>query len=204
MADKTSVCNIAISHVGISKEIGDVDTERSVEASTCRRFYETTLKEAMRDFPMPFTVVTEALALVTDLREVSTAEWSFSYRYPSGCMKALRIPSGNRNDDKSSRVSYKISSDAQGRLIYTDQENALLEFVQYDDDPDRWPEDFLMSFSLLLAFYIAPRVTAGDPYKLGDRAFRNYLLSISKARANAVGEEQQDEQPESEFITSRN
>lgn len=204
MADKTGACNLAISHLGHSKEIADVDTERSAEAAACRRYYAPALAEALRDFPNPSTTVIQPLALVEDLRETDGAEWSFSYRYPSDCAKAIRIPSGTRNDSETTRVPYRIISDDQGKLIMTDMEDATLEYCKNTDDPSKWQPDFLMAFTLLLAFYVAPRITAGDPFKLGERSYRAYLLSASKSKANAIGEQQSEQPPDSEYITSRN
>lgn len=202
MADKTGACNLSLSHLGHSKEIADVDTERSAEAAACRRFYQPALDEVMRDFPI--NVVTAPLALVSDLTGVDGAEWSYAYRYPSNCAKAIRIPSGIRNDNPSTRVPYKIGGDSQGDLIYTDMAEASLEYTTNDLGLDKWKPDFLMAFTLLLAFYIAPRVTAGDPFKLGERAYRAYLLSASKYKANRIGEQQDEQPPDSEYITSRN
>ena len=204
MADKTSICNMALSHLGSSKEIANVETERSAEASACRRFYADALLESLRDFPNPYLIVINPLALVADLRAVDGAEWSFSYRYPADCSKAIRIPSGIRNDTPESRIAYRIISDATGPLIMTDMEDATLEYAQKSDSPDKWAPDFIMAFSLLLAFYISPRVTAGDPFKLGERAYRAYILSISKSKANAVGEQQDELPPDTPYINARN
>jgi len=60
-----------------------------------------------------------------------------------------------------------------------------------------------MAVSLLLASYIAPRVTGGDPFKMGDRALRVYNFSYNKAKNNAFNEQQDEQPPESEFITAR-
>ena len=201
MADKTGICNMALSHLAQSKEIADVDTERSQEASACRRFYQPSVDEALRDFPQPYLTIIAPLALV---EENPNDEWAFSYRYPSDCSKAIRILSGYRNDTPETRVPYRIIKDDQGSLILTDYENAELEYAQVSDDPGSWAPDFVMALSLLLAFYIAPRVTAGDPFKLGERAYRNYMLSFSKAKANAIGEQQSELPPESSSINARN
>lgn len=203
MADKTSICNMSISHLAISKEIANVDTERSAEASSCRRFYEPTLEEALRDFPNPFLTKKEPLALVDDLRTTDGEEWAFSYRYPVDCSKAIRILSGTRNDDENSRVPFRIMKDSEGALIMTDKEDAVLEYCEKSEEPDKWQPDFVMAFSLLLAFYIAPRLTAGDPFKLGERAYRAYLLSINKARVNSLNEQQPEQEPDSGYITAR-
>ena len=70
-------------------------------------------------------------------------------------------------------------------------------------DTSRWPRDAVMALSLLLAGYIAPRVTAGDPFKLGERSLKLYAFSAGKAKGNAANEQQEEEQPDSQFIRDR-
>jgi len=88
-------------------------------------------------------------------------------------------------------------------LIWTDQQNAEIEYSIRAENPQFYPADFVLAFSYLLAFLIAPRVTGGDQFKLGERAIKMYTLEISAANADNHNEEQQEEAPESEFIRTR-
>lgn len=200
MADETSISNLALSHIGNSKEIQNLETDRSEEASACRRFYTSTLEEILRSFAWSFSKNIEALSLI---EEDPNSEWAFSYQYPSGCEKFLRILSGDRNDSRQSRVPHKIVRSSTGRIILTDKEDAEGEYTTLEDDPSFYPPDFIMAFSLLLAHYIAPRVTSGDPFKLGPRAYALYQKAWDKATANDLSEDQPDEPPQSEFISGR-
>ncbi len=60
-----------------------------------------------------------------------------------------------------------------------------------------------MAFSFLLASYIAPRLTGGDPFKMGSRAIELYQYEIGKAKSTALIEEQDEELPDSEYIRTR-
>lgn len=201
MADETSISNLALSHLGNSKEIQNLESDRSDEASACRRFYQPTLEEILRSFAWSFCKNIEPLSLI---EESPNSEWNFSYQYPSGCEKFLRILSGNRNDSRQGRAPHKIIRSTTGRIILTDKEDAEAEYTTLEDDPSYYPPDFIMAFSLLLAHYIAPRVTAGDPFKLGTRAYGLYKQAWGAATASDLGEDQPDEPPESEFISGRN
>ncbi|OPX89057.1 MAG: hypothetical protein A4E53_01665 [Pelotomaculum sp. PtaB.Bin104] len=196
----TETCNLALGHLGVSQTISDVNTERSPSALVCRRFWDMAFKEALRDFPWSFANKIAALGLI---EEDPNEEWSFSYQYPPDCMSALKIQSGIRNDSRDTRVPYKISTGDSGLVIYTDKEDAILEYTKEITNYGILPQDFQAALSLLLAFYIAPSVTGGDPFQLGTRAYKAYLLSIAKAQVNSYNEQQEEEQPESEFIRSR-
>jgi hypothetical protein len=191
--------NLALSHLAISKKI-ILETDRSAEANACGDFYNTVRDKTLSDFPWPFAT---KFALLGVVQENPTTEWLFSYRYPSDCLFLRRIFSGIRNDNRQSRISYKIGQDAQGLLIYTDMAQAEMEYTISSDDVVRYPEDFRMAMSLHLAHYIAPRLTQGDPFKLGQRAYQMYRMELQIAADSAANEEQSDELPQSEFMRAR-
>jgi len=199
-SSKTEICNLALSHLGIGTEISNVDTEQSTDAATMRRFYEIAKDECFRDFNWPFATKFATLALV---EEDPTEEWGFSYRYPSDCLRLRRILSGVRNDNRQSRVPYKIGQDDSGLLIYTDMEDAEIEYTKMSDDPSLYPSDFTMALSYKLAFYVAPRLAKGDPFGLGQKSAQNYMLYMNKAANNALNEQQDEEDPQAEYIRSR-
>lgn len=200
MASSTEICNIALSHLNIGKEIAALDTEQSQEASACRRFYDTALDAVLRDFNWPFSTKIDVLALI---EEDPNDEWAYSYRYPTDCLKIRRVLSGVRNDNRQSRVEYKIARDDAGQVVFCDIEDAEIEYSVREEDPEKYPSDFILAFSYRLAGYIAPRLTKGDPYKLGEKAMQMYDIELSKAFGNAVNEEQAPMDVEAEIIRAR-
>lgn len=201
MASRVEICNLAILRLGSTQFIEDLDNEKSTQAALMRQLYDRMRKATLRDFPWPFATGFAALALV---EEDPIDEWAYSYRYSTGCLRLRRILSGNRNDTRSSRVSYKLTNDSAGLLVYTDQENAEIEYTTDFDDPTFFPEDFVSALAWRLSAEAAPGLTGGDPHGLGKRALQMYVGEIQLARANALNEEQTDEAPDSEFIRERN
>ena len=185
MATKTEICNIALSHLGISKEIANVDSEQSQEAKACRRFYDISRETVLKDFNWPFATKFATLNLI---EEDPNDEWLYSYRYPNDCLFARRILSGFREDTEATRITYKIGKDDQGILFFSDKENAELEYTSDVTDVDLYTSDFKIALSYRLAHYIAARLTAGDPFNLADKCFQKYMLEISKASSNALNE----------------
>jgi len=200
MSSKVEVANLALSHLGIGKEIANIDTEKSEEAAAIRRFYDVALGIVLSDCPWPFATRIAALALVAS--EPNT-EWAYSYRYPTDCLYVRRVLSGLRNDTRQSRAPYKIAGDDNGSLLFTDAEDAQMEYTTKNVTTQIYPPDFVLVLSYYIAYLVAPRLTGGDPFKLGDRAFKLYGLQISVARADAFNEEQAEEDVESEFIRGR-
>jgi len=200
MATTAEICNLAISHLASGKEISNLDTDRSQEAEVCRRFYTLARDTTLSAFAWPFASSIAALQLV---EADPTDEWSYSYRYPTDCLKIRRILSGVRNDTRQSRVPYKIGRDATGLLVYCDLESAEMEYTIKETEASRFPDEFVMALSFRLAALIAPRLTSGDPFGLGKRAIGFYEYEISRAQASALNEEQVEEDPDSEFIRAR-
>ncbi len=213
MASNTDICNMALSHIGVGREISNLDTDSSQEAQSCRRFYTQALQATLRDFEWPFATNYITLALVTNN---PTTEWLFAYQYPSDCLHFRRVLScltaqygnpyfsGNGLDTRQSRVPYIIVNAATGAQIYCNQDLAQAEYKAEVDNTAIYPPDFVIALSFRIAMYIAPRLTGGDPYKMGDRAAKFYDMEISRAKATAANEEQIQQDPESEFVRSRN
>jgi len=199
MSSQIHICNMALSHIGIGKEIATL-IEKSEEANACNRFYETTVKQVFRDYPWPFSTKIAALGL---LEENPNDEWLFSYAYPSDCLNARRILSGIRSDTRQSRSPFEVSFSDSAKIIFSDQIDAELKYTLFNDDPITYPSDFQFTVSYLLAALIAPRLTGGDRNKLGVRSYQNYLVQRSISMANSSNESQVDEEPESEFIRAR-
>lgn len=205
-ASETAIANMALSHLAIDKEIQSL-VESSANARACNRFYEQVRDEVLRDFPWPFARRTATLVVVSG----TPNEWVYQYRVPSDAIAIVRLlpygtttgVTGARMETAASRVPFVMGSDATGGLIWTDFYTAAVEYTAKITDVTQFPPDFTQAVSLLLAGYIAPRLTDGDEHKLGARALQLYDWRIQKARANAANEMHDDTSVDSEFITER-
>lgn len=196
MPSNTEIANLAIGHLGTAKEISNLTTGSSQEAKVMRRYFTTARDQTFRAFPWPFATKFVALALIAS---DPTTEWGYSYGFPSDAERFRRILSGVRNDTHQSKVRYRIVHGAAAREIYTDEEDAVAEFIFRVTDTQRFPSDFVMAFSFKLAFLAAPSLTAGDPFKNQERMDFYFQREISKAQADAANEEVPDAEPASEF-----
>lgn len=200
MASKTEILNWALGHLAVGKNVGNIETENSAEAREGRRWYSIALQTTLEAAPWPFATLIEPLALV---EEEPNAEWGYSYRYPSRCAKMVRILSGVRTDTRQSRVSYKIIQDSQGRLILTDMEDAEVEYIINNPDSALYSNTFQMALSRQLAFLMGPNLTSGDQFKLAVNSAAIFQLIVSQAESRAFNEQQDEEDPDSEFIRDR-
>lgn len=200
MSSTTEMANLAISNLGIGKEIANLDTEQSEEASACRRYFETAKRATLSDIDWTFATKEAVLNLVGTQ---PTTEWAYSYRYPVDCLNLRRILSSTRKDDQASRVPFKLTADVAGQLIYADQAEAIVEYTRDVTDPMLFSAEFIIAFSFRLASYIAPRLTGGDPFKIKQEMLGQYQLELGRAKEKNMNQETQDLPPESDLIRAR-
>jgi len=202
MASDTEIANMALSTLGVSKEIGNLENEKSAEASACRRFYVPIRDLVLRDFAWPFARRFATLALVAD-NPSETDEWAYSYRYPPDCVMFRRFQSGVANPGQDQKIPHIIGEDDEGQLIYTNESPAKVEYTRRITQESRFPPDFLVAFSKRLAVEIAPRITRGDPFKLARDVMALYTLDLTAAQSNAANEQDIGQPPRSELEASR-
>lgn len=200
MPSKVELCNQALGHLGVGDGISNLETERSQNARACRLFFDQVVDEMLRKFAWPFATKLAALQLLaTDPND----EWGFSYRYPNDCLYLRRILSGTRVDTSDTRVPFKVAQDAVGKVVYTDMEDAQVEYTVRITDVNRFSPDFAVAFTYLLASKIAPRLEEGDPFKLADRCLRLYVANMREAAGQALNESAQGQDPDADLIRSR-
>lgn len=199
-ADKEAICNMALAHLGVLETVTDMDEDRTKEAKACRIFYDQARKEVLGDSMWPFAHRIDSLTLDA---EQPNDEWDYQYEYPSTALKLLRGFSGIRPVTDATEFPYRIISDGTQRYLLTDQADASFEYIEDVTDTERFTPDFDQLLALKLAAYIAPSVTGGDQFKLGQRALELYRIQLSIARANYANQERTTLPAESEFITTR-
>jgi hypothetical protein len=165
-----------------------------------RRFLPVAVEMFLKDFPYSFCNTISALALI---EERPSDEWAYSYRYPTDCLKPLRILSGLRNDTRQSRINYVVGHDSSGQIIYTDQPEAELEYVQFVNEPSKYPVDVLLTMSYFLAALSAPRICGEDPFKMGEKAMKMYQYFKGRCDTHDANDQQRPEDPEAEQIRAR-
>lgn len=207
MASNTDIANLALLHLGFGKTIQNLDTERTAEANACRIFYDTALDIILCNFDWPFAGKKAALGLVETFTNPETDEWKYSYQYPSDSLNFRKIYTPYvRNTNMQTRIPYRIfnATESAGKLIFTDQEDAIGEYTVRMTSVDLFPADFKMAFSYLLAAYIAPSITNGDNPGLANNMLQMAQFFGTQATARNANEEKEEEIPQSEFIQARN
>lgn len=162
--DRISICNEALAELP-ADFINDFD-EESLEAEWCARLYPSALAYLLEMHDWKFPVTRSALAPITNDR---AGEWAFAYRIPGNVASELRVfpsyesPSlavlpllaGQRLGPTVAyffpanimAYSYLLSGDT----LYTNVQEAVLEFIRNDVSESLFPAMFTRALSLELA-----------------------------------------------------
>lgn len=193
------ICNLALARIGSGTVIESLADDDSQEAIACNAVYVAMRDAVLRDFPWPMANTIADLGLIeTDPND----EWGYSYQYPSDCIRALRIVGAGRSPEESTRIAYDLGASDTGRLIYTDEADAQLQYTKRITDPNH----FDASFASVLAWRIAEEIGAplAKSASLVERAGNKYKEELATARATAVNETVADEPfPDASWIQAR-
>ena len=197
---KTELANLALGHLGYTDAISDITSDTSPEARIIRVMMPTTINMVLKRAKWPFANRTLALAVV---EENPTTEWAYAYRVPADCVEEGRIVTGYGVQTYENQVPFERGTDDQGGIIYTDERNAKLQYTTNNLNFGYVPADVVMCMSLLLAFFIAPKLTGGDAFKLGDKAMQAYDLMLPSAKVAAFNAQQPRKQQSTGSVSAR-
>jgi hypothetical protein len=193
----TLIANLALGHVGSSVTIANMLTEKSTEALNCRRFFDLARQSALEDYPWPEATGYATLALVA---LNPNTDWAFAYRYPTDCVFVRRIlTSAGRLETEP--PAFRIGRDAQGKLIFTNWPNAVVEFTFDVVEASEFSASLVEAISWKLAELIAPATSRIKDMAAQCRAV--YEREAQGARSNAANEGQTDPEADADTIRAR-
>lgn len=195
-----NIINRALTHVGHTIYIDD-RSESTQEVAVSDVHYDAAVEYVLEDFAWGFARRYWTLELVEDFTLVTTPhDYRFSYRYPDGTAKVRRIVTtlGRREPIP---PPFLIGSDDTARLVYTDQEDAIVETTKLITDPSLFSAQFAEAVSWWLAGLMVPGL-AKDPRSAAG-CFQMYALVVQRAAAGDGNESQAHSEEDSEAIRAR-
>ena len=177
MTADATIGNMALSRLGTRSTIASL-TENSTEARAINTWFATTRDSILRARNWNFARITRALALTGTAPE----RWTYSYAYPSDCVRFLSIDNSGLNVG----VPFELGSDGVNRFIWTDQDEAYGIFTQRVTDLGRADPEFIAALVDQLAANIALPITLKN-----DVAVR--MAQIARATLDAASAQSANE-----------
>lgn len=199
MAGRVEIFNLALSRVGVTKEVMD-PSELSQEAKKCRLFYERKFKLSLCQYPWPFATRRRELAL---LETFTSGPWFYRYAMPADCEKpqSIQPPTPNPTDDELVPWEIEAHPETGERTLLTNEVNAILVYTSNEIPEAFFPEHFVEVLAWNLAVELAmPLTKKADVLTAAVNGARTALLY---ARTSQLNENQNQPEPESEFLRAR-
>lgn len=187
--NQVEICNMALLRLGHDRTIADLE-EQSAEAGYLRTFWDSTRRAVLRSHAWNFAVRTVALAALSETSD----EWDYVYSLPAKALRVLEIVNVYSKAPES-RIPYEI----RAKKVYTDQESAVLKYVEDISDENLFDSEFVDALAYRLAAEIAGPLTQ-DMSRQG-RMFELYRLLIEEAKAGDASES--EVQPSVTYLDSR-
>jgi hypothetical protein len=207
--NQTEICNLALQRVGILQPIANIN-ESSNQARACKAAYTPSLQLMLRERNWPFAQRTVSLALVG---ENLHPEWFYTYRYPSNyvviqkVLPASEVSTTTVNVLTSDRPAlpdtypYMIGSDASGRLLHTDVEDAVVIGAYLNTDTAQFDPMFANALSWRLAHEISLPLSKNR--EIRNDCFAQYMSAVSEAFATSLNEPEPRSKADATSIQAR-
>lgn len=223
MPTKTELCNIALSNLGETILISDIETDQSASAKKCRTFLSMAIQGSMADFPWSFARGVKDLALLSG---EESEQYEYVYSYPQDCLepRSIVIPNtpiglyyryypyffyGEGYGIETAPPEFLrpnfvkgLTADGKNRTILTNFEDARLLYTKnMEDEIQLWPNAFFEAVCWKMTAYLAMPVAQSPA--LAEQARQTYSGLIQIAGAQDFRGENSPNTPLPETMTSR-
>ena len=205
MPSVVEICNIALAHLGDDATVASISPpEGSAQAEHCARFYPVARDTLLATHNWSFASRRVSLAQVT----MPYTMWKYAYACPGDMMTAVAVLPPDAENDYSIRAypadrygwgwinqpftaagtyvpqEYSIETDTLGnKVIYTNQEDALLRYQAIVTDTTKFDPLFTMALTWQLASLLAGPVIKGDQGSAeAKRCLQMMTVYLSQAR----------------------
>lgn len=187
--NQVEICNMALLRLGHDRTIADLE-EQSAEAGYLKTFWDTARKSVLRAHDWNFAIRTVELAALIE----ESDEWDYVYTLPSKCLRALEIV-----NVYSKAPEHRIPFEIRAKKVYTDQNAAVLKYVEDTDDENSFDSEFVDALVYRLAAEVAGPLT--QDMQRQARMIELYRLQIGEAKAGDASES--EAQPSTTYLDAR-
>jgi hypothetical protein len=176
VSTEIALCNLALSHLGITQKITSLDpaTDPSAEAEQCALLYPAARDAVLAAHEWSFATTTATLTL----EEVETHPgWSYLYVCPADLLRVLRVGSGAIAD----RGELFAIVHVNGKVfIATEAEGAAAEYIAQVTDVKLFSPAFVAALSWRMAGDLAPALSHSANQMQG--ALQMYMALLGQAK----------------------
>lgn len=178
-----NVCNMALSKTGLTTRITSLDGT-DVASVQCNTFYEAIRDLVLREHPWKFS---NRLAQLTEISGYSKPGWSYTYEYPSDCLKARRLYRDVSMEEQIDQFDVIVGDDLETKYIVAEEgDEVYLEYTAMSTDPSVWSAEFVSALTARLASELVMPLQADISRK--EALLKEYDYMLSRAKFSSAQE----------------
>ena len=190
MVTEVEVCNRALIKVGC-KTINAL-SETGKRATTCAVFLPQVVDEVLADHNWNFAT---GYAQLEKLGTAPLFEFDNAYSMPLDCVKVRQM------DDETAEFEVVSGEDGQTRVLYTDEDPALIKYTRRITTASAWPPKFVEAVACKLAAELAVPLTSST--KLEQSMMTKYVNALASAQDVDSSEGLTDPERDDSWIRAR-
>lgn len=193
------LCNKALGRIGFKFLIQSLN-ENTDAARLCSMFYGGSVATTLRAFPWNWASM---YAVLTPSAVVPPSNWGYAYQVPTDCIFAREIVvQGMRVLRNDQRTPFEIAWGTGGvNTLYTDDPAAQLHYTTNNVNEAQFDDIFKDALVWLLASEVGPGLGLAPKDAMMFRESFHRVISVAQARSFNEGFDGQE--PDCEFISSR-
>jgi len=168
------ICNLALAHLGETSITGL--TEGSAASNACNSMYDFIRRATLRKGTWNFATRTAALSLLDE----TAVDYTYVYSVPTKYLRAIGLHP----------VDSKKFFTMRGRKIYTNEAEAILEYIEDVTDPNLFDDVFTLALSFRLASALAIQITGNAQNAMA--MLQQYEIVMAEAEAVDADEDHTD------------
>lgn len=202
MYTKAQIFNLALGLLLLSRQITNTETDPSNECRVLNTHWAAAWAMALEDMDLDSTSTQYTLALV---EEDPNDLWLFAYTYPTSCAFLRRLVSGEKMDNRTTRIPLAVRIHEGAKVIFTNEEDAVAEIIDKSLSPTILNASAGMAVAAKLAMMAAPLITGKGAAKLVKDIEGKYIAFKTEAQETDARENFNftDERLSSEFVEER-
>lgn len=201
MNTATDIVNLALLALGQNDALVNLEGDTSPEGVIYNKLYDKCLRRLLKKHFWSFATSFQKLTLIEEdpLEDIlDRVEYQFSYIYPTDCLYIRRVVNETtRSPIPENQVTYKTLYDRTNSrlIIYTDMEDAVIEYTTRDVVPCVFPDEFEDALVYLLAYESSRSILASNSSALATEMYTHYVKKREEAIAIDTNSQQQDPRP---------
>lgn len=179
MHTKVGIYNLALNALLLSRQISDVDADKSNECKILNTNWENAFGQTIADLNLDSTSTHTTLQL---LSQNPVPGWAFVYRRPVNCALIRRIRSCEVRDNAYSKIPLRTGIWSGGPAIFTNQQDAILEFIPTDFPMSVLSPPAGLAIALHLAIQSVPLISGKGAKALIELLSQRYAMTKATAQ----------------------